>query len=41
MKCPYCGREVTSNGVNCPKCYAAIVKIENKAETKEKNKEAE
>ena len=26
MKCPYCGREVTPIGANCPKCKAEIVK---------------
>lgn len=28
MKCPYCGRDVVPNGLNCPKCKAAIVKKE-------------
>jgi DNA-directed RNA polymerase subunit RPC12/RpoP len=32
MRCPYCNKEVEPDGINCPKCRAAIVKKETKPE---------
>jgi len=39
MKCPYCGRDVTPIGANCPRCKAKIVRpVEKKTDPpKEEN----
>lgn len=43
MKCPYCGRNVTPTGANCPKCKAKIIRkpepVETQSEPVENKKE--